>query len=141
MLHQLSPSTVITRFERIEKASEQLISTDLPASELSRFAQLALKARSQPVSTVSFVPPAIDTSHPDVAKIHAMIQQALAKSARQPGKRRHHAAPGSGAAGAAGAGKKGFNAGMDDQPEVGGSIGDMSNGYAANAASDLSSVC
>ena len=32
MLQQLSPSTVVTKFEEIAKASEQLVTTDLPAS-------------------------------------------------------------------------------------------------------------
>ena len=143
MLHQLSPSTVITRFQQIEKASEQLISTNLPASELSRFAQLALEARSRPVSTVSFVPPEIDTSHPDVTKIRAMIRQAIAASTKAAGHHHgHEAAAGSGGGHGAGhAAANGFNAQMDNQPEVGGSIGDMSSGYAANKANDLSNVC
>jgi polyisoprenyl-teichoic acid--peptidoglycan teichoic acid transferase len=144
MLHQLSPSTVITRFQKIEKASEQLIDTSLPASELSTFAQLALKARSQPVSTVSFVPPAVDTSHPDIATIRAMIKQALTRPSGKPGAKHatSHASVQSTvhSTGQASTGN-GFNRGMDNQPEVGGSIGDMSNGYAANKATDLSSVC
>jgi anionic cell wall polymer biosynthesis LytR-Cps2A-Psr (LCP) family protein len=136
MLHQLSPGTVITRFQQIEKASEQLIGTNLPASELSEFAQLALKARSQPVSTVSFVPPAIDTSHPDIAAIRAMIKQALARSARK-----HHAGHRPERDTVQAAAKQGFNPGVSDQPTVGGSIGDMTDGYAANKSADLSSVC
>ena len=136
MLHQLSPKTVITRFENIEKASEQLITTDLPASQLSTFAQLALKARSQPVSTVSFVPPAVDTSHPDIAKIRSMIKQALARStvgstAGRKGRTKHRQVTA----------QRGFTTGDQTQPEVGGSLGDMTDGYAANKAGDLSRVC
>src|SRR4051795_5456863 len=77
MLQQLSPRTVVTKFERIAKASEKLVTTDLPASELGRFAELAMKARSQPVRTVSFVPPAVSTSHPDIDKIQAMVRSAV----------------------------------------------------------------
>ncbi len=146
MLHQLSPATVVTRFQQIEKASEQLISTNLPASELSEFAQLALKARSQPVSTVSFVPPTIDTSHPDVAKIHTMIRQAIARSTATHGSgaKAHHKASYKApdkAPRKADAGAKGFSTSRSDQPEVGGSLGDMASGYAANKASNLSDVC
>lgn len=132
MLHQLSPKTVITRFENIEKASEQLITTDLPASQLATFAQLALKARSQPVSTVSFVPPAVNTSHPDVTEIHGMIKQALARSAATSKHRtgHRHATP-----------QRGFTTTDSGSPEVGGSLGDMTDGYAANKADNLSQVC
>src|SRR4051812_2837706 len=80
MLEQLSPQTVVTKFQSLAKAGEQLVQTDLPASELDTFAQLALKARSQKVSTVSFVPPAINTADPDINKIHSMIQSAIDKS-------------------------------------------------------------
>jgi len=132
MLHQLSPKTVITRFENIEKASEQLITTDLPASQLSTFAQLALKARSQPVSTVSFVPPAVDTSHPDIAKVRSMIKQALARStAARKSHPKHRQVTA----------QRGFTTGDQSRPEVGGSLGDMTDGYAANKAGDLSKVC
>jgi len=37
MLHQVSPQTVLTHFEQIAKASSQMISTDIPASEVDRF--------------------------------------------------------------------------------------------------------
>jgi LCP family protein required for cell wall assembly len=132
MLQQLSPQTVVTNFEKIAKASEQLISTDLPASELGTFAELAMKARSQPVSTVSFVPPVINTGRPDIAKIRRMVATATQRSegaapARPTGK--HHRQTGfSRKKGAAGS-------------SVGGSLGNLHDGYAANASTDLSRAC
>jgi LCP family protein required for cell wall assembly len=129
MLQQLSPRTVITKFEKIAAASTELITTDLPASELGRFAELAMKARAKPVSTVSFVPPAINTGAPDIEKIHAMVDKAIEKSESKddgsvpPAKK-----------------KDGFSKAAHDST-VGGSIGNISEGYAANAANDLSSAC
>ncbi len=127
MLQQLSPRTVITKFEKIASASTELITTDLPASELGRFAELAMKARSKPVSTVSFVPPAINTGAPDIEKIHAMVEKAIAKS------------EGKDDGSAAAPKKDGFSKAKDTT--VGGSIGSFSEGYKANAANDLSSAC
>jgi LCP family protein required for cell wall assembly len=135
MLQQLSPKTVITKFEGIAKASEKLVTTDLPASELGRFAQLAMKARSQPLRTVSFVPPAISTGDPDIAKIKSMVRDAIARSE---GKAPSGATAGS-HAGHAPAAKKGFT--RTRQSTVGGSIGNLHDGYAANQASNLSSAC
>jgi LCP family protein required for cell wall assembly len=128
MLKQLSPRTVVTKFEAITEASEKLVTTDLPASELGRFAELAMKARSQPVRTVSFVPPVIATGDPDIGKIHAMVEAATDGSA---GARNR-------AAGAA-AKKKGFS--HAHRQTVGGSIGNLHDGYAANTSSDLSRSC
>ncbi|MGZ5417333.1 MAG: LCP family protein [Nocardioides sp.] len=127
MLQQLSPRTVITKFEKIASASTELITTDLPASELGRFAELAMKARSKPVSTVSFVPPAINTGAPDIEKIHAMVEKAIEKS------------EGKDDGSAAAPKKDGFSKAKDTT--VGGSIGSFSEGYKANAANDLSSAC
>jgi LCP family protein required for cell wall assembly len=132
MLQQLSPATVVTKFESIAKASEQLVTTNLPASELGTFAELAMKARSQPLRTVSFVPPAIHTSHPDVTKIQSMVEAAVDKSEGKVGSPADSTTPKARA-------KKGFSQG--EQRTVGGSVGSLQQGYAANASADLSSSC
>jgi LCP family protein required for cell wall assembly len=125
MLQQLSPQTVITKFEGLAKAGEALLETNLPASELGTFAQLALKARSQPISSVSFVPPAINTADPDIDKIRDMITQAIDRSD---------------GTGAAKHKSKGFSANHGGA-STGGSIGSMADGYAANKAQNLSKAC
>jgi LCP family protein required for cell wall assembly len=80
MLQQLSPSTVVLRMQDIATAGKRLMVTDIPTSELDTFIDLALKARSQPVSSVSFVPPRIETSDPDFAVVREMVDVALAKA-------------------------------------------------------------
>jgi len=84
MLQQLKPRTVLTHVQEIADASKALLSTNLPASELDTFIGLALKARSQPVGTVSFVPPTIATYDPDYELIHTMVVDAIAKSEGEP---------------------------------------------------------
>ena len=133
MLQQLSPRTVITKFENIAAASTELITTDLPASELGTFAALAMKTRSQPVSSVSFVPPAINTGAPDIEKIHAMVAKAVERSDGSDG------SDGSTTA-TAPKKRKGFSS-DSSKATVGGSLGSYSQGYAANKAKDLSSAC
>jgi len=80
MLKQLSPQTAITHFEAIASAGKQLMSTDMPASELGTFADLALKAKSLPIATVSFVPPLIKTYDPDFGVIHTLVGQAIERA-------------------------------------------------------------
>ncbi len=127
MLQQLSPKTVLLNFEKIAKASEALVTTDVPQSEVDRFMGLALKARTRPVRTVSFVPPMISTGNPDIAKIHASVKKAINRSEGKVAK-----AP-----------KKstGSRTVPAERSTTGGSIGNLKEGYAANQAADLSSAC
>lgn len=122
MLHQLSPEKVLTNFEKIAKASSAMVSTDIPASEVDRFMSLALKAKSQPVATLSLVPPLVNTGDPDIALIHRKVKEAIAKSEHPSGEKSQH--------------KKAKHLGV-----TGGSIGSLQNGYAANDSSDLSAAC
>jgi LCP family protein required for cell wall assembly len=139
MLAQLSPKTVITRFESLAKAGANLIETDLPASELGRFIDLAVKARRAPMSSVSFVPPAIDTSDPDLERIHAMVDEAIDRAEGEDGGADKGAKPAGGAGGKDNAGG-GFSRDAA-AATTGGSVGNLSRGYAANEAADLSRAC
>jgi LCP family protein required for cell wall assembly len=121
MLHQISPKVALTNFEKIAKASSEMISTDIPASEVDRFMQLALKARSQPVSTLSMVPPMINTAEPNITLIKRKVAQAIAASEQPPAAHHHRK--------------------RSSSVVTGGSIGSMSSGYAANDASNLGAVC
>ncbi len=136
MLDQLSPQVVVTKYGKIAKASQQIITTDLPASEVDRFVALALKAKSQPLATVSFVPPLVNTAAPDIKLIQDRVQQSIDKSeSRGDGDKvsahKKVRRPASG----------GTVAGAPAVPTTGGSIGNLSEGYAANQASDLSDAC
>jgi polyisoprenyl-teichoic acid--peptidoglycan teichoic acid transferase len=123
MLDQVSPQSALTNFEKIAKASSDMVSTDVPASEVDTFLSLALKAKSQKIATVSLVPPMIDTYRPDIDLIHSKVAAAIdaAEGTAQPSKKRKHR--------------------PDSSVVSGGSIGSMSEGYAANQATDLAASC
>ncbi|UAL28642.1 LCP family protein [Nocardioides rotundus] len=123
MLHQVSPKTMLTNFTEIASASSDMVSTNVPSSEFGRFIDLALKARGQKVSTVSLVPPAVDTSDPDIDKIQEMIQKGIDQAEGTA-----KAAP-----------KKKKPAGQSGM--TGGSLGSLSEGYVANQADDLGAAC
>jgi polyisoprenyl-teichoic acid--peptidoglycan teichoic acid transferase len=80
MLAQLDPQTVLLRFQDIAKASEGVISTDIPESHLGDFVDLALKAKGQSVTSVQLVPPAVDTSDPDFDVTRTMVADGIAAS-------------------------------------------------------------
>jgi LCP family protein required for cell wall assembly len=124
MLHQISPQTVLSNFEKIAKASSEMISTDIPASEVDTFMGLALKARSQPVATLSLVPPLVNTGDPDIPAIHRKVQRTIEASENPPPHTaRHHRTR------------------KTPSAVTGGSIGSLSTGYAANHSDDLGAVC
>ena len=120
MLQQVSPESVLTNFEDLAKASTEMFSTNLPASEASRFIDLALKARGQKMSTLSLVPPLINTGDPDIGLIHDKVAEAIDRAEGDlPPAEKH---------------KK-------NRSVTGGSIGSLNDGYAANQADDLSAAC
>ncbi|MDO9378091.1 MAG: LCP family protein [Nocardioidaceae bacterium] len=77
MLHQLSPQTVLLNVNSLADSSKRMLETDIPQSELDTFIDLALKARSAKVSTVSIVPPAVNTSDPDFSEVRDMVSRAV----------------------------------------------------------------
>ncbi len=78
MLDQLSPQSVLLNATEIARSGRNLLSTDIPATELGQFADLALKSRGEPISTVSLVPPVVNTQAPDFDVIHQLIADAIA---------------------------------------------------------------
>ena len=77
MLEQISPQTAVRNFADIADASSAMVSTNIPAGEFSRFVQLALEARGQKISTLSLVPPMINTADPDIKLIRHKVTQAI----------------------------------------------------------------
>lgn len=124
MASQLSPQTVVRNFSAIADASAELVQTDLPASELDTFMSLAMKAKDEKIATLSLVPPMIDTADPDIDLIHEKVDAAVQRSEEPP-------SPSAGTGGR----KKA------PTTVTGGSLGSMSDGYAANQAQDLSAAC
>lgn len=124
MLQQVSPQSAVRNFEKIAKASSAMISTDVPRSELDRFVQLALKAKNQKISTVSLVPPLVNTGDPDIDVVQTAVQEAIDRSE-----------------GDAPATTKKARKKARSGPVTGGSLGSLQDGYAANQSDDLGASC
>jgi LCP family protein required for cell wall assembly len=78
ILAQFTPQVVLTRFQDVAAAGQDLIQTDLPQSLLPFLADLALKAKEQPITTIELTPEGgIDEYEPDFAYIQQLIQQTL----------------------------------------------------------------
>lgn len=133
MLDQLDPTVVLRNFQKIAKASSAMVQTSIPASEVDRFIGLALKAKSQKVSTLSVVPPLFDTYEPDAKLIKEKVAEAIDTAEGNAPKKEE--AP-------ADTGKKKPKGPKTPAPAVtGGSIGSLHDGYAANETQDLGTAC
>jgi LCP family protein required for cell wall assembly len=144
MLQQISPQDALKNFSKIAAASSEMISTNVPQSEVDRFLDLAIKAKSQKIGTVSLVPPKVVTADPDIDVVHAMVADAIdraegEKSAPAPTTDEPAAPATTDGTGEGG----GTPATTPAQPPAvtGGSLGSLKEGYAANQAEDLGSVC
>ena len=74
------PATVLTKFQDIASAGEQIVATNVPTSELGTLLDLAAKGKSQPMGSVSFTPPLIVPMAPDFAKIRRVVADRIAAS-------------------------------------------------------------
>ncbi|GAB3280465.1 LCP family protein [Microbacterium lacusdiani] len=78
ILAQFTPEVVLTRFQAVAQAGQNLVETDLPQSMLSYFVDLGLKAKEQPVTTVELAPPTVpDPENPDYPAIRELIAATL----------------------------------------------------------------
>lgn len=142
MLEQVSPQSAMKNFEGIAAASSEMLSTNLPARELDTFMELALKARNQNISTVSLVPPLINTADPDMAVIHKAVAEAIDSAEGISKPLAPSTDPATDPATPGGSGTT-PTAKKPKAPEsiTGGSVGSLGDGYAANQADDLASTC
>jgi len=101
MLKQMDPATLLSKFEDIVKAGTKVVDSNISASQLGSFVDLAMKSKSQPVSRLTIGPPDFDASFstvPDFNKIHQAVDKLLgpapAAGAAEDSIRQPFAAPG-----------------------------------------------
>ena len=78
ILAQFTPQVVMTRFNEIANAGTAIVKTDLPQSLVPFLAELAVKAKEEPVTTIELTPAGgIDEFEPDYAYIQELIRTTL----------------------------------------------------------------
>jgi hypothetical protein len=83
MLAQFNPQTLVTRFQGILEAGEQIVETDLPGQQLGTFVALASRGRSQPMGRLTIGAPDFGdqserfTTFPDFDLIHQRVDAML----------------------------------------------------------------
>lgn len=148
MLQQVSPETALRNFEKIAEASSEMISTSVPRGEVGRFVDLALKAKSQKIATVSLVPPLIATADPDIELVHSTVAAAIDKAegdaptpAPAPAPAPEETATAEEAPVTPAPAETPATTPTAPPSMTGGSIGTLKDGYAANDSEDLGAAC
>jgi len=142
-LQQVSPGDVVKHYEALANASEALVKTSIPPSEVDRFAGLALKAKNQKISTLSLVPPLVNTSDPNIGQIHRAVHKALDRASDKANDKASDKANDKAEGKPSAKATKPAKKKPAKKPAVvtGGSIGSLKTGYAANQTDDLSTAC
>ena len=87
MLKQLDPATLLSKFEDIANAGTKVVDSNISASQLGSFVDLAMKAKGKEVSRLTIGPPDFDASFstvPDFDQIHEKVDQLLAAQSEKP---------------------------------------------------------
>lgn len=78
ILAQFTPSNVLSRFKDVAVAGTAIVETDLPESMLPYFAELALKTKELPITTIELTPQGgVDAEDPDYAYVRELVQSTL----------------------------------------------------------------
>ena len=85
ILAQFTPMNVLNRFNEVLTAGTAIVQTDIPQSMVPYFAELALKSKEQPVTSIELTPSSVggigvipeELSADDVAFIQSYLQQTL----------------------------------------------------------------
>jgi len=70
----------VTKFQAIADAGKQIVATNLPTDQIGTVLELAMKAKSLPMASVSFTPPLIVPMDPNFPKIRTTVADAIAAS-------------------------------------------------------------
>ncbi|MGH8828742.1 MAG: LCP family protein [Jiangellaceae bacterium] len=81
ILNEADPQTVLTNFTELADASQSIVTTDIPRDALSDLIGLAVKAKSQDLTALQFVPPLITPADPDFDLIAEKTDELLSSSA------------------------------------------------------------
>ena len=102
MVNQLDPQTVVLHFADIARATKGVFRTDIPQEALASLATLAVKTKTQKITSVNFVPPLINPWDYDPQVVRDTVARTIDKAEKAD--ERKAAASSAGAAAASGGG-------------------------------------
>ena len=80
MVKQLDPQTIVLHFSDIARATKGVFRTDVPQEALASLATLAVKTKTQKITSVNFVPPLINPWKYDPQVVRDTVASTIAKA-------------------------------------------------------------
>jgi len=80
MVRQLDPQTIVLNFSDIAQATRGVFRTDIPQEALASLATLAVKTKTQKITSVNFVPPLIKPWSYDPQVVRDTVASTIAKA-------------------------------------------------------------
>jgi LCP family protein required for cell wall assembly len=80
LVKQLDPTTVVLNFASILEATKGVVRTDIPQQALPELADLAVRTKQQPITSVNFVPPLIKPWDFDPATVRSTVAKTIEAS-------------------------------------------------------------
>ena len=80
ILRAADPTKILFNYSKLTKASKQVLTTDLSIDAVKRLIDVVSEAKNQKMTSVQFIPPAINPAAPDIEYIRAQVQKALLDS-------------------------------------------------------------
>ncbi|MFD0996029.1 LCP family protein required for cell wall assembly [Pseudoclavibacter chungangensis] len=77
IIAEMTPANLASRIGPVTDAVEKLVETDMPEGEAGMVADLLLRSRSQPQTTLELVPPLVDPANPDIDVVQQAIQDSF----------------------------------------------------------------
>jgi len=77
IVREADPVTMLTRYQQLVAATEDIVQTDIPEEIFPAFVELALKVKDASVTSLPFTTSVIDPADPDYEEIHTLVQEAL----------------------------------------------------------------
>ena len=78
ILKQFTPANVLSRFQEVASAGQHLVKTDIPSSMLGYLTDLAIKSKSEAITTIELTPAnQVDQTTPDIAYVRELIHSKL----------------------------------------------------------------
>ena len=77
VLRQVTPSTVLAKFDELASAGKLLVRTDLPQSMVGVMVDLGTKARKLPMRHAELVPPEFDYLYPNFRVAREIVREAV----------------------------------------------------------------
>ncbi|MGV1008067.1 MAG: LCP family protein [Dermatophilaceae bacterium] len=80
IVNQVNPTMMLQKYPDLARVAQQNIVTDIPATDLPAWVDLVDRVKNAQIHSLTFTASNVSVTHPDFAKIRALVRQSIAAS-------------------------------------------------------------